>query len=167
MKSIVATAFICMAIAMPVRATESIVSEGVVAAPTAAVWNAWSTASGLRAWLAPHADVDLRIDGLMRANYDPQASLGGPGTIENRILSYEPGRMLSIRVARAPENFPFKARVAEMWTVLHFEPTADGNTLLRIVGMGFGADKESQKMKEFFRRGNAYTLAQLQQHFRP
>jgi hypothetical protein len=31
--------------------------------------------------------------------------------------------------------------------------------------MGFGADEESQKMKEFFKQGNAYTLVQLQKRF--
>jgi hypothetical protein len=38
-------------------------------------------------------------------------------------------------------------------------------TAVRIVGMGFGKDKESQMMKAFFEQGNAYTLAQLQKRF--
>jgi hypothetical protein len=52
-----------------------------------------------------------------------------------------------------------------MWTVLYFMPTADGRTSLRIVGLGFGNDSEAQGMREFFERGNAYTLAELQKHF--
>jgi uncharacterized protein YndB with AHSA1/START domain len=136
----------------------------VVNAPVSAVWRAWTTTAGLKSWLAPHADIDLRIDGLMRSNYDPKGTLGDQGTIENRVLAYEPERMLSIRVAKAPERFPFKAKVGEMWTVLYFSPTAEGGTKLRIVGLGFGKDEESQRMKEFFEQGNAYTLAQLQKH---
>lgn len=154
-----------IAIAAPAQATESIVAEGVVNAPVAAVWNAWATPSGLKSWLAPHADIDLRVDGLMRANYDPKGSLGDAGTIENRVLAFEPERMLSIKVSRAPERFPFKSRIGDMWTVLYFQPTADGKTLIRIVGMGFGTDDESQKMKEFFKQGNAFTLTQLQKRF--
>jgi uncharacterized protein YndB with AHSA1/START domain len=146
-------------------ATESIVTEGVVAAPVATVWNAWTTSAGLRTWLAPHADIDLRVDGIMRSNYDPKGTLGDPGTIENRVLSFEPERMLSIKVSKAPETFPFKNRIDDMWTVLYFQSTKDGRTTLRIVGMGFGTDEESQKMKEFFKQGNAFTLAQLQRHF--
>jgi uncharacterized protein YndB with AHSA1/START domain len=149
----------------PARANESLVTEGVVNAPVAAVWNAWTTSSGLKSWLAPHVDTDLRIDGLMRTNYDPKGSLGDPGTIENKILAFEPERMLSIRVAKAPETFPFKAKIGEMWTVLYFQATPDGKTLLRIVGLGFGSDQESQKMKEFFKQGNAFTLTQLQKRF--
>ena len=154
-----------LASAVQAKASESIVTEGVVNAPVTAVWSAWATTPGLKSWLAPHAEIDLRIDGLMRSNYDPKGSLGDPGTIENRVLAYEPERMLSIKVAKAPEKFPFKSRIGDMWTVLYFQPTPDGKTTLRIVGMGFGTDDESQKMKEFFKQGNAYTLAQLQQHF--
>jgi uncharacterized protein YndB with AHSA1/START domain len=102
---------------------------------------------------------------MMRSNYDPKGSLGDPGTIENRVLAFEPERMLSIMVAKAPEKFPFRSKIGEMWTVLYFQPTSDGKTLLRIVGMGFGADEESQKMREFFKQGNAFTLAQLQKRF--
>ena len=144
---------------------DTLVTEGVVNAPVQAVWQAWTTTAGLKSWLAPHADIDLRLGGLMRAHYDPKGTLGDPGTIENRVLAYEPERMLAIQVARAPENFPFKAEVGSMWTVLHFQPTAEGGTQLRIVGLGFGADEAAQRMKEFFRRGNAFTLQQLQKHF--
>ena len=154
-----------VALALPAKATDSIVTEGVFGAPVGTVWNAWTTTVGLKAWLAPHADIDLRIDGVMRSNYDPKGSLGDPGTIENKILSYEPERMLSIKVAKAPEKFPFKAKISDMWTVLYFQPTVDGKTLLRIVGMGFGTDGESQRMKEFFVQGNAFTLTQLQKQF--
>lgn len=146
---------------------ESIVTEGVVSAPVAAVWNAWATTAGLTSWLAPHADIDLRVDGLMRSNYDPKGSLGDAGTIENRVLAYEPERMLSIKVVTAPEKFPFRSRIGDMWTVLYFQPTPDGKTTLRIVGLGFGPDAESQKMKAYFKEGNAYTLAQLQKRFPP
>ncbi|MBK8232434.1 MAG: SRPBCC domain-containing protein [Candidatus Eisenbacteria bacterium] len=142
-----------------------IVAEGVIDAPIAEVWNAWATSEGLAAWLAPQADIDLRVDGLMRANYDPKGALGDAGTIENRILSFEPERMLSIRVAKAPESFPFKAKVGEMWTVLYFQPAETKRTALRIVGLGFGADEESRRMREFFQQGNAFTLEQLRKHF--
>jgi len=154
-----------MAFAASAKAIESIVAEGIINAPVVAVWNAWATPAGLKSWLAPHADIDLRVDGLMRTNYDPKGSLGDPGTIENRILAYEPERMLSIKVSKAPEKFPFKSKVGDMWTVLYLMPTPDGKTTLRIVGMGFGTDEESQKMKEFFMQGNAFTLAQLQKRF--
>lgn len=156
---------VSLVLALPAKAAESIVAEGVINAPVDAVWRAWTTTIGLKAWLAPHADMDLKIDGLMRSNYDPNGRLGDPGTIENKVLAYEPERMLAIKVAKTPERFPFKTKISDMWTVLYFQATADGLTTLRIVGLGFGADDESQRMKEFFRQGNAFTLTQLQKHF--
>ena len=145
--------------------TAPIVSETVVAAPVDAVWAAWTTSEGLRSWMAPHVTIDLRVGGLMRANYNAQGTLGDPQTIENIVLSFEPGRMLSIRVVKCPATFPFPNTIGEMWTVLYFEPVAADRTKLRVVGLGFTASEESQRMRAFFERGNATTLEQLRQHF--
>lgn len=147
------------------RASESIVTEGVIAAPVSRVWAAWTTTDGLKAWLAPHVEIELRIDGLMRTNYAADGELGDPGTIVNRILAYEPERMLAIRVEKAPENFPFREHIGDMWTVLTFTPVDSTHTHLRITGLGFTTDAASQEMRAFFERGNAFTLAELQKHF--
>ncbi|MET0281533.1 MAG: SRPBCC domain-containing protein [Steroidobacteraceae bacterium] len=153
------------AFAATASAQETITTEGVIEAPVAQVWNAWATSRGLRAWLSPHADIDLRVGGLMRSNYNEKGTLGDAGTIENKVLSFEPQRMLSIQVARAPADFPFRARVGEMWTVLYFTPAPGNKTLLRIVALGFKPDADAQVMRDFFNRGNAATLTQLQEYF--
>lgn len=108
--------------------------------------------------------MDLRVDGLMRTHYEAEGRLGDTGTIVNRVLAYDPERMLYLRVVEAPESFPFRTRVGEMWTVLYLLPTADGRTTVRIVGLGFGADDEAQRMRAFFEQGNAYTLDQLRKY---
>jgi uncharacterized protein YndB with AHSA1/START domain len=146
--------------------TGPVVHEGIVEAPLERVWAAFTTTDGLRAWLAPHAEIDLRVGGLMRTNYNAQGRLGDPQTIENAILSFEPGRMLSVKVAKPPANFPFPNAVRHMWTVVYFEPDGPRRTKVREVTLGFGPDEESQKMRAFFSTGNATTLAQLQRHFK-
>ena len=142
-----------------------IVSEATIEAPVEAVWAAWTTSDGLRAWLAPHAETELRLGGLMRTNYNAKGALGDPGTIENTILSFEPKRMLSIKVSKAPQGLPFPNAIHQMWTVLYFEPQGPDRTLLRVVGLGFEPGEESQKMRAFFEQGNEATLKQLQNHF--
>lgn len=144
-----------------------VVSTGVVKASPSEVWKAWTTGEGLRSWLAPLAEIDLRIDGLMRTNYNPKGSLGDEGTIENRILAFEPERMLSIKVAKAPANFPFPNAVKSMWTVIYLQEQEGGRTLVRAVGLGFTDDPESVRMREFFQKGNDFTLQELQKHFEP
>jgi uncharacterized protein YndB with AHSA1/START domain len=146
-------------------AQDSITSEGTIAAPVAEVWAAFTTGAGLRSWMAPHADIELRVDGLMRANYKPEGTLGDGSTIVNRVLSFEPQRMLSLRVAKAPDDFPFPGAIMAMWSVVYFEDAGDSRTRLRVVSMGFTPDAESQKMKAFFERGNAYTVKKLQEKF--
>jgi uncharacterized protein YndB with AHSA1/START domain len=155
------------ALCAPTRAQDvsPIVHEAVVEASLERVWTAFTTSEGLRSWLAPHAEIDLRVGGLMRANYNPQGQLGDPQTIENTILSFDPGRMLSIRVSKAPDNFPFRSAIRQMWTVVYFEAAGADRTTVRDVSLGFGTDEESQQMRAFFNQGNAATLKQLQRHF--
>lgn len=142
-----------------------IVAEAVIEAPVDSVWWAWTTGEGLRAWLAPHADIDLRIGGTMRTNYDPSGGLGDAGTIENAILSLEPFRMLSIRVSRAPDGVPFPTAIFRMWTVIYLVPRSENQTMIRVVGLGFEEDEESQRMRKFFEQGNRATLAKLHSYF--
>jgi len=139
--------------------------EAVVNAPIAQVWNALTTKDGIESWMVAHADINLRVGGVMRTNYNPKGVLGDDGTIENTILSYEPQRMLSIKATRAPAGFPFKDEIADMWTVIYLDPQGDDKTRVSISGMGFRDDEASQKMRAHFDWGNAYTLKKLQEHF--
>lgn len=90
---------------------------------------------------------------------------GDEQTIENTILSYEPMGMLSIKVNRTPDGFPFPNAIKNMWTNMYFEPAGPDQTRIRIVGPGFTSDEESQRMRVFFDEGNSITLKQLQEHF--
>ena len=167
MKCAVVVAALVTAASVSVRAQDvsPISHEGIVEASLEQAWAALTTSAGLRAWLAPHAEIELRVGGLMRTNYNPQGQLGDPGTIENMVLSFEPQRMISIKVAKPPANFPFPNAVREMWTVLYFSPAGPGRTNVREVTLGFGPDPESLRMRAFFNQGNATTLNQLQRHF--
>jgi uncharacterized protein YndB with AHSA1/START domain len=144
-----------------------LVHEGAIDAPIETVWRAWTTSEGLKSWLAPHAEIDLRIDGKMRTNYNAAGDLSDAQTIENTILSYEPQRMLSVRVTKAPEDFPFADTVKDMWTIVYFEPREPGQTVIRVVSLGFTAEAQSQAMRAFFDQGNAVTIQQMQERLGP
>jgi uncharacterized protein YndB with AHSA1/START domain len=145
--------------------TTTVIHEGIVDAPLGQVWKAWATPEGLQSWMAPHARIEMRIGGLMQANYDKDGTLGDAKTIENVVLSFEPERMISIKVSKPPERFPFPTAIKAMWTVIYFEPVDDEHTKVRVVSMGFDESEESQKMRAFFRQGNAMTLAALQKQY--
>jgi len=146
---------------------QPLVHEGTVAAPVADVWAAFATKAGQESWMVAHSEIDLKIGGKMSTHYDPKGVIGDPKTIENTILCYEPERMLSIKVSKPPEGFPFPNAVKNMWTVIYFEADGPTATRVRIVGLGFGDDEESKKMRAFFDLGNAFTLQKLQERFAP
>ncbi len=45
---------------------DKLVTEGVIDAPAGQVWAALCTREGLESWNVAHADVDLKVGGLMR-----------------------------------------------------------------------------------------------------
>jgi len=143
----------------------TLVTEGIIDAPVEEVWAALSTKENLESWNVAHADVDLKVGGKMLTHYDPKGKLGDPDTIENVILSFEPKRMLSIKVGTPPAKFPFKEAIKTVWQVLHFEPLGPKRTRLQIIGLGYGSDEESKKLRDFFDKGNTYTLKKLQEKF--
>lgn len=142
-----------------------LIHEGVVAAPLGDVWKAFTTKEGQESWMVAHSEVELKIGGRMRTHYDPKGTIGDAKTIENTIICYDPERMLSIKVSKAPDGFPFPNAVKNMWTVIYFEEKDPKSTRVRVVGLGFGDDEESKEMRAFFDRGNAFTLKKLQERF--
>ena len=149
----------------PEARTDQVASEGIIEAPAEAVWAALVTKEGEESWNVAHAEIDLKVGGRMRTHYDPKGTIGDPNTIENTILAFEPNRLLVIQVANPPEKFPFKDAVRKIWTVIHLDDAGPGRTRLRIVGVGYGDDEESRKLRGFFEAGNGYTIKKLQAKF--
>jgi uncharacterized protein YndB with AHSA1/START domain len=145
--------------------TTPVVTEGFVGAPVSTVWDAWTTLAGLKAWLTPHADVDLKVGGLIRTNYRENEVLGDPGTIIYTIRDFEPRRMLKYEITGPPRNWQFPNAVKQLSVVIYFEPVDQQLTNIRIVSGGFTADDESQRMRAFFADGDQITLERLQLHF--
>ena len=149
----------------PEVAKHRLVTEGVIEAPVDAVWAAFTTKEGQESWNVAHAEIELKTGGKMRTHYDPMGHIGDPNTIENTILCFEPERMLAIQVTKPPEKLPFQNAIKKMWTCIYLEDVGPARTRLRVVGIGYGDDDESRKLREFFNRGNAYTLKKLQEKF--
>lgn len=148
------------------QAAEPQVTEGFVNAPVSQVWRLFTTSDGYKATGVAQAEVDLRIGGLIRSHYDLRGTLGDANTIVNEILAYEPERMLTIRIKQAPASFPYRSAMRDVWTVIYFTPSAD-MTHIRIVGLGYRDDPESQAMREFFATGNRQTLDLIAKPFWP
>jgi uncharacterized protein YndB with AHSA1/START domain len=152
-------------LSLPAYAERTLVHEAVVDAPVATVWDAWTTDEGFTSWAVKKAQIDLRIGGDMRTSYNPQSNLNDEHTIINRIISYEPQRMLSIRNVQAPAGFKNADLFQDTWTVIYFQPIAPQQTHIRIVGMGYGEGPAWDDIYNKFKAGNQFTLDKLREKF--
>jgi len=152
--------------AAPVPDPSPMVVEAVLDAPPAEVWKVFSTPEGFKTLGPALCDMDFRVGGLIRSCYSAKAVLGDASTIHNRILAYEPLRMLAFCIDRPPEGFPFPGSWQSVWSVATLTDLGGGRTALRLAQMGYTDAEESRRMREFFRAGNAWTLKKLQQHFK-
>jgi uncharacterized protein YndB with AHSA1/START domain len=125
------------------------------------VWKAFTTTSGLQSWVAPLAEIDFRVGGKWRANYNPEGKLGDETTIENTILSFDPKRMISLKATGFPRDFAFREVAGEMWTVIYFVPLSETKTRITLVGLGYNETEQSQRMRAFFATGNRISMQQL------
>lgn len=153
--------------APPASVSGPLVTEGFINAPVAQVWTLFTTAEGYKATGVDKAEVDLRVGGLIRSHYDPKGALGDPETIVNEILAFDPERMLAIRVKQPPASFPYRDAVGSTWTVIYFTPSGQDMTHVRIVGLGYRDDAQSQAMRKFFAEGNRWTLDHLAKRYWP
>ena len=72
----------------------SIVKEACIAAPPSEVWKAWTTAEGIRTFMAQDARIELRPGGPYEIYFNPNAEEGARGSEGCQVLSYIPERML-------------------------------------------------------------------------
>ena len=140
-----------------------LVNEGVVNAPIDQVWAAFTTREGLESWRAAHAKIELKIGGTMKIQVLAEGTIDDAKAVEYIILSYDPMRMLSLKVTKAPDVFPFPNAIKNIWTVFYFVPEGDKATRVREVSMGFGNDDESKRMLEY--RLDAKIWLRLQERF--
>jgi uncharacterized protein YndB with AHSA1/START domain len=140
-------------------------TEAIINAPPAELWEVFSTAAGFKKLGVAQCDMDFRIGGLIRTHYDPQGVLGDEGTIENEILAYEPQRMLAFRIHKPPAGFPFPDAWKSTWNVITLSDLGDGRTNVRLAGLGYDESEESQGMRHFFEKGNAWVMQHLQRQF--
>jgi uncharacterized protein YndB with AHSA1/START domain len=145
--------------------TGPLVQERIISAPVDQVWTAFTTKQALESWMVAHAEIDLRVGGLMRTHYDPEGTLGDPQTIENTILSFHPQRMISIKATKPPASFQWKDAIEKMWSVIYLEPVGPGRTRVTCCGFGYDQSEASQEMRKHFDAGNNWTLDRLEEYF--
>jgi uncharacterized protein YndB with AHSA1/START domain len=142
-------------------------TEGLINAPTAEVWRLFTTPDGYKLAGIPHAEVDLRVGGSLRSNNSVDGRLGDTETTVNEILAYEPERRLEMRIRQAPASFPYRQSVEGTRTVIYLTPAGTDMTLVKIVGLDYRDDAQSQAARALLAKDNRQTLDTLAKRYRP
>jgi hypothetical protein len=162
----IAVAFCLILLAPLARAGERILrNEGVIHAGASEIFNCFRSGEGLKKlWGVAHAEVDFKVGGMIRTNYDPAGKIGDDSTIGNAILAYEPDRMLAIRPIAPVGAQDFVKKMCETgWSVIRLEPLTPTSTRLSVTMAGFGEGELYDKAYAFFEQGNAWTVMKMQE----
>jgi len=132
--------------------------EVEVPAPVDQVWQAMSTAEGLKTWLTPDAKVDLRPGGDWLAIFPGGAAPGG-GT----IVSFVPEKSITLR-AMAPTQFP-TVRQERTLAVFELRRLDTNTTRVTLRQTGWKEGKEWDDAYEYLSKGNPQLLNAMRQRF--
>lgn len=125
------------------------------------IWKAVSTSEGLRSFVAPVTDVEMKYNGHYYTNYQLGSKIGDPGTIYNTVLAYVPLEMVAIHVKL---NKVFPASVADadrLNAILQIKDLGDNRVRVWETMVGWQDGQDWDKVYKFFQTGNAYVLGQL------
>lgn len=116
-------------------ASRRIEKEVVVNGSIGTVWNAWTTAEGAKSFFAPSSKIELRPGGAYEMYFvesQPEGLKGGEG---NRIVDYEPEKLLLFTWNAPPKFGPL--RNERTFVMVRFEPVGDLKTRVRLTHFGW------------------------------
>jgi len=139
-----------------------LIQEFTVKAPLKAVWDAYTTKEGWENWSVPLAEIDLKIGGTIKTNYNPNGQIGDSTTIVNNIINYVPRRLLTLQ-AEITDNFPefMKNEAKDFYNIIYFDEVEPGLTNIKSFGIGYRNNPKYIALMKFFIPANEKTLMNL------
>lgn len=134
-----------------------------VSASLADVWRSWTTTEGVESFIAPKANVELRVGGPYEWYFAVESPPGEQGSEDCRVLSYIPMRMLSFEW-NAPPSFG-ELRHIKTYVVLEFDESQPGTVEVTLTHRGWGDSEEWQKVYDYFDSAWGYVMGQLKSYF--
>lgn len=137
--------------------------EIVVPASLEQVWNAWTTAEGVKTFFSSEAKVELVVGGSFEIYFLLDAPYGSRGSEDCRVLSYLPMEMLSFSW-NAPAEFG-RLRNKHTVVVLQFEEVEPGKVTVVLSQLGWGKGEDWDRLYHYFDKAWAYVLGNLKKRF--
>ncbi len=138
--------------------------EVIVPAPRDQVWEAFTTNAGLATWMAPGANVELRVGGPFEIYFRPAAPSGSRGMEGSKVLTFIDKEVLSYR-GGAPAKYPNVHKNRPI-AVYRFDDAGDGRTRVRATFVGWEIrNEEYDAAFEHGKFGLNYILGNLKKRF--
>lgn len=126
------------------------------------VWKMVSTSEGLRSFVAPVTDVEMKYNGHYYTNYQAGSKIGDAGTIYNTVLAYVPLEMVAIHVKLGKAIFPPAVADADrLNAIMQIKDLGDNRVRVWETMVGWQDGQDWDKVYSFFQSGNSYVLGQL------
>jgi len=126
------------------------------------VWNAYTTKKGWESWATSIAEIDLKVNGLIRTNYDKNGKIGDDSTITLHIINYIPKTMITLQ-PELTKNFPefMKADEKDLFNMILFEEISPSKTKVVSYGIGYKNNEKYMSLMKFFIQGNEQSYLNL------
>lgn len=126
------------------------------------VWNAYTTKKGWESWATSIAEIDFKINGVIKTNYNKDGKIGDDSTITLHIINYIPKRMLTLQ-AELTKNFPefMKEDEKDLFNMILFEKIAPSKTKIISYGIGYKKNEKYKSLMKFFIQGNEQSYLNL------
>ena len=132
--------------------------EVTLDATPAEVFDLWSTAEGLKRFVAPEATVDGDVGGLHQITFDPENDPDGAkhGTKGARLLHLVPEKELAAEWTFPPLGEKLNTPPFPTWIEVRLEPAPGrpGRTRLHFAHYGFADDPDWKKAYDIFNEDN-------------
>ena len=126
------------------------------------VWNAYTTKKGWENWATSIADIDFKINGHIKTNYNKDGKIGDESTITLHIINFVPKRMLTLQ-AELTKNFPefMKDDEKDLFNMVLFEELSPSKTRVTSYGIGYKNNDKYMSLMKFFIQGNEQSYLNL------
>lgn len=142
-----------------------LIQEFTVKSPIDSVWHAYTTKKGYESWAAPLAEVDLKVGGFIKSNYNKAGKIGDSTTIVTHIINYVPKTLLTLQ-AEITDNFPefMKKEAKDFYNVIYFNELKNGMTNVKSFGIGYKNNPKYLSLMGYFIPANEKVIMKLIEH---
>lgn len=139
-----------------------LIQEFTVNVPLDSVWNAYTTKKAWESWAVAIAEIDLKVGGYIKTNYNPNGKIGDSTTIVTHIINYVPKKLITLQ-AEITQNFPafMKKEAKDFYNIIYFDKTEKGKTNIKSYGIGYKNTPKYLSLMKYFIQANEMSLMNL------